>query len=126
MDPLRVAGGAIPGEISRAQLPRLADQAADDAWRAYRRREAELGRPVLAELQQRVIFSVLDRGWREHLQAMPELLTGISTRTAGPAGLAEYRRESTLAFNRMRAAANRAIVQNLFYVRVDVEPSAAD
>jgi preprotein translocase subunit SecA len=114
--PWAVPGG---GEIPRALLPRIAEHAAADAQRIYNSRELELGTAVIREMERRVILASLDRGWREHLQAMPDLLNAIATRTAGAAALAEYRREGTLAFNRMHEAVNREIVRWLFYIRID-------
>jgi preprotein translocase subunit SecA len=105
--------------IPRAQLPRIAELAVADAQRIYNRREPELGIPAIRELERRVILSLLDRGWREHLQAMAELLSTIGIRTKGEAALAEYRREGTQAFNRMRLAVNREIVRTLFHIQVD-------
>jgi preprotein translocase subunit SecA len=110
-------------EVTRAQD---GEAAVEDAQERYRRREAELGTAVIRELERRVVLACLDRGWREHLQAMPELLNGIAIRMAGDAALTEYRREGTLAFNRMREAVNREIVDVLFNLRVDLDPESAD
>jgi preprotein translocase subunit SecA len=105
--------------IPQAALPRIAELAVADAQRIYSRRESELGIPVIRELERRVILSLLDQGWRAHLQAMTELLSTIGIRTKGEAALAEYRREGTQAFNAMRLAVNREIVRTLFYIKVD-------
>jgi preprotein translocase subunit SecA len=111
--------------VVRAQAaPDLAGRAAADAQQVYRRREQELGTAVIRELERRVTLSVLDRGWREHLQAMPELQKAIAMRTAGAAALAEYRREGALLFNRMREEANREIVRTLFHIRVGLPGTA--
>lgn len=107
------------GEIPPAQLPRIAELAVADAQRIYNRREPELGLPFIRELERRVILALLDRGWREHLQAMAELLSTIRIRAEGEMALAEYRREATQEFNRIRLAVNRAIVTALFSVQVD-------
>jgi preprotein translocase subunit SecA len=107
------------GGIPKALLPRIAGEASADALRAYARREAELGSLVIRELERRVVLSLLDRGWREHLQAMDELFNSIAIRGYGTAGLAQYRRDGGLAFNRMRAAVNRDIVKALFHLRVE-------
>ena len=64
-------------------------------------------------------LACLDRGWREHLQAMPDVLSAIALHATGDAALARYRREGTLAFNRMREAVNREIVRALFYLKDD-------
>jgi preprotein translocase subunit SecA len=121
---------AVGGEDLKARVRTLIDEVsgpkAISALRRYARREAELGPEVARELERRVILAVLDRAWREHLQAMPELLNAISMRTAGEAALAEYRKEATLAFNRMRRAADEQIVGSLLYmkiVRPDPKPS---
>lgn len=113
--PAARSGGTIPG----GSLPDIAEQAAADAQQVYTRREHQLGITVTRDLERRVILSTLDRGWREHLEAMPELMNGIAMRTAGAAALAEYRREGTLLFTRMREAADREIVRALFYSRID-------
>jgi preprotein translocase subunit SecA len=121
---------AACGENLSAQVRTLIDEVsgaqAADAKRRYDRREAEMGPEVARELERRVVLSVLDRVWREHLRAMPDLLNAICMRTAGEAALAEYRREATLAFNRMRQAANEEIVRALLTLsiaRSDQEPS---
>lgn len=108
------------GEVPRYQLPHIAELAMADAHRIYSRREAELGIEIIREFEQRVILSVLDRGWREHLHAMTELFSTIGIRAKGEAALAAYRREGTQAFNRMRAAVNREIVRALFYLKVEI------
>jgi len=121
--PADPAGFTLPGsadaEISKALLPRLAGQAAEDAQRAYHQREEQLAAGVLRELERRVTLTCLDRGWREHLEAMPDVLSAISLHATGDAALARYRREGTLAFNRMREAVNREIVRTLFYIKDD-------
>jgi preprotein translocase subunit SecA len=105
--------------IARAALPRIAEEAVADAQQIYLRHEAELGVLVSRELERRVILSLLDRGWRDHLQAMAELLSTISSRTTGEAALAEYRRQGSAAFSQLRRAVNRDIVRTLFYIRMD-------
>jgi preprotein translocase subunit SecA len=118
---------AVSGEDLSAQVRALIDEVSGaDARRRYDRREAEIGPEVARELERRVVLSVLDRAWREHLQAMPELLNAISMRTAGEAALTEYGREATLAFNRMRQAANEEIVRMLLTLKItppDPKPS---
>jgi preprotein translocase subunit SecA len=53
----------------RAALSReeLVEALQKDAHAAYAAREAEIGSEVMRELERRVILSVLDRKWREHL-----------------------------------------------------------
>jgi preprotein translocase subunit SecA len=65
-----------------------------DAHAAYERREAEVGSEVMRELERRVVLSVLDRKWREHLYEMDYLREGIGLRGyAQRDPLVEYQRE---------------------------------
>ncbi|MFY9931887.1 MAG: preprotein translocase subunit SecA, partial [Streptosporangiaceae bacterium] len=54
-----------------------------DAQAAYDRREEEFGPEVTRELERRVVLSVLDRKWREHLYEMDYLREGIGLRGYG-------------------------------------------
>ncbi|MGE5763020.1 MAG: preprotein translocase subunit SecA, partial [Mycobacterium leprae] len=68
--------GGLSGEF-------LAERLVDDAQAAYDRREATLGTEVMRELERRVVLSVLDRKWREHLYEMDYLQEGIALRSYG-------------------------------------------
>ncbi len=66
----------------------------EDAHAAYERRETEVGSEVMRELERRVVLSVLDRKWREHLYEMDYLREGIGLRGyAQRDPLVEYQRE---------------------------------
>jgi preprotein translocase subunit SecA len=70
------------------------DALKQDAHEAYERREAEVGSEVMRELERRVVLSVLDRKWREHLYEMDYLREGIGLRGyAQRDPLVEYQRE---------------------------------
>jgi preprotein translocase subunit SecA len=58
----------------------LVDDFKTDAQAAYDRREEELGEDVMRELERRVLLTVLDRKWREHLYEMDYLREGIGLR----------------------------------------------
>jgi preprotein translocase subunit SecA len=105
-------------DVPKAELARMAGEAASNAQRRYNRRETQLGLAVIRDLERRLILSVLDKGWREHLQAMPELLNTIAVRVQGDAALAEYRREATLAFNQMRRSADTEVVYRLLTIQL--------
>jgi preprotein translocase subunit SecA len=65
-----------------------------DAHAAYERRDTEVGSEVMRELERRVVLSVLDRKWREHLYEMDYLREGIGLRGyAQRDPLVEYQRE---------------------------------
>ena len=81
---------------------KLADLVLDDAMARYEEREAELGSERMRQVERRVILSVVDRVWREHLYEMDHLRDGIGLRAVGQRDpLVEYQREAYAAFNDM-------------------------
>ena len=74
----------------------------DDAMNASEKREEEVGADVMRQIERRVILSVVDRIWREHLYEMDHLRDGIGLRAVGQRDpLVEYQREAYEAFNQM-------------------------
>jgi preprotein translocase subunit SecA len=93
-----------------------------DAQAAYDEREAALGADVTRELERRVVLSVLDRKWREHLYEMDYLQEGIGLRAmAQKDPLVEYQREGYILFNAMMDSIKEESVGYLFNVEVQVE-----
>lgn len=94
----------------------------DDAQGAYDDREEALGEEVTRELERRVILSVLDRKWREHLYEMDYLRDGIGLRAMAQRDpLIEYQREGFDLFNAMMDGIKEETVGYLFNVQVEVE-----
>nr|MDT0667177.1 preprotein translocase subunit SecA [Micromonospora sp. DSM 115978] len=97
-----------------------------DAQEAYDRREAELGdgpdgEPIMRELERRVVLSVLDRKWREHLYEMDYLQEGIGLRAMGQRDpLVEYQREGFDMFQTMMEGIKEESVRLLFNAEVQV------
>jgi preprotein translocase subunit SecA len=99
----------------------LADLQAD-AQKAYDQREAEIGSEVMRELERRVLLSVLDRKWREHLYEMDYLREGIGLRGyAQRDPLVEYQREGFDMFAAMKEGIREETVGFLFNLEVQVE-----
>jgi preprotein translocase subunit SecA len=102
-----------------------------DAQKAYDAREASLGtsptgEPVMRELERRVLLSVMDRKWREHLYEMDYLQEGIGLRAMGQRDpLVEYQREGFDMFNAMMEAIKEESVGFLFNVEVKTEQPVA-
>ena len=108
--------------LSRDQL---VESLTDDALTAYERREDELGAPVTRELERRVVLSVLDRKWREHLYEMDYLREGIGLRAYSQRDpLVEYQREGYDLFSAMMDGIAEESVGFLFNLDVQVEESA--
>ncbi len=103
----------------------------DDARAAYARREAALeeaaGGGAMRELERRVVLSVLDRKWREHLYEMDYLKEGIGLRAMAQRDpLVEYKREGFEMFSALLEALKEESVGFLFNVQVQVAEPVAD
>ncbi|MFD1931713.1 MULTISPECIES: preprotein translocase subunit SecA [Nonomuraea] len=93
-----------------------------DALGAYDRREEELGSEAMRELERRVILSVLDRKWREHLYEMDYLQEGIGLRAMAQRDpLIEYQREGFEMFSAMLDGIKEESVGYLFNLEVEVQ-----
>ena len=109
------SGGHVDAEFLQAQLT-------EDALAAYTRREEELGEDLTRDLERRVVLTVLDRKWREHLYEMDYLQEGIGLRAVGQRDpLIEYQKEGYDLFVAMMDAIKEESVGFLFNVQVQVE-----
>jgi preprotein translocase subunit SecA len=98
-----------------------------DAQAAYDRREQEVGEQVMRELERRVLLSVLDRKWREHLYEMDYLREGIYLRAYSQRDpLVEYQREGFDMFAAMMDGIKEESVGFLFNLEVSVEDEDGD
>ncbi|RJL30453.1 preprotein translocase subunit SecA [Bailinhaonella thermotolerans] len=99
----------------------IAERIKADAQEAYARREEELGAEVMRDVERRVILSVLDRKWREHLYEMDYLQEGIGLRAMAQRDpLIEYQREGFEMFNAMLEGIKEESVGFLFNLQVEV------
>jgi preprotein translocase subunit SecA len=116
------SGGGMSAEF-------ITDELIADARAAYLHREEALGvgpdgEPILRELERRVLLTVLDRRWREHLYEMDYLQEGIGLRGYGQRDpLVEYQREAFDMFTAMMEGIKEESVGFLFYAEVNVEES---
>src|SRR5690606_6461616 len=110
------AGG--PGLLTSAML---LEEILSDAHVAYERPEAELGSEAMRQLERRVVLSVLDRKWREHLYGMDYPNGGIGLRAmAQRAPRVEYQHEGYALFQSMTEAIKEESVSFLFHLEVKV------
>ena len=94
----------------------------EDVAAAYQKREEGLGSEVMRELERKVLLSVLDRKWREHLYEMDYLQEGIGLRAMAQRDpLVEYQREGFDLFTAMMDAIKEEIASYLFNIEVQVE-----
>lgn len=100
----------------------IAESVKDDIHEQYETREKALGSDIMRELERRVVLSVLDRKWREHLYEMDYLQEGIGLRAmAQKDPLVEYQREGFDMFNAMMEGIKEESVGYLFNLEVQVE-----
>ena len=100
----------------------LLDRILTEANLAYEKRENELSSAVMRELERKILLSVLDRKWREHLYEMDYLQEGIGLRAMAQRDpLVEYQREGFDLFSAMMDAIKEELVTYLFNAEVQVE-----
>ncbi|MGB0678024.1 MAG: preprotein translocase subunit SecA, partial [Ilumatobacteraceae bacterium] len=61
-------------------LEELTDRLYGEAVSHYEEREAELGEPVLRQVERQVMLRIIDQRWRQHLREMDLLREGIHLR----------------------------------------------
>ncbi|MGI8521724.1 MAG: preprotein translocase subunit SecA [Nocardioides sp.] len=114
-----------PGGVDAIDRDELIDELQRDAHEAYERREADVSPEVMRELERRVLLSVLDRKWREHLYEMDYLREGISLRAyAQRDPLVEYQREGFDMFAAVMDGIKEEAVGFLFNLDVQIEDDA--
>ncbi|MEV4295024.1 preprotein translocase subunit SecA [Microbispora rosea] len=112
----------VGGDREELTAELLAEKVKEDALAAYGRREEQLGSEAMRELERRVILSVLDRKWREHLYEMDYLQEGIGMRAyAQKDPLIEYQREGYEMFSAMLDGIKEESVGYLFNLEVEVQ-----
>ena len=100
----------------------LLERILEDSRQAYEKRESELTPTVMRELERKILLSVLDRKWREHLYEMDYLQEGIGLRAMAQRDpLVEYQREGFDLFSAMMEAVKEELVSFVFNVEVQVE-----
>ncbi|MHB1065539.1 MAG: preprotein translocase subunit SecA [Georgenia sp.] len=107
------------GNVTRVTSEMLVTELRSDIHLAYEAREEELGEDVVRQLERRVVLSVLDRKWREHLYEMDYLKEGIGLRAMAQRDpLVEYQREGFDLFQAMNEAIKEESVRYLFNLEV--------
>jgi preprotein translocase subunit SecA len=110
------------GEVGALDSEFILDRVLSDAKNAYDKRETELTSTVMRELERKILLSVLDRKWREHLYEMDYLQEGIGLRAMAQRDpLVEYQREGYDLFSAMMDAVKEELVGYLFSAEVQVE-----
>ena len=94
----------------------------DDAVELYEQKEQTIGSDALREIERRVMLSVIDQHWREHLYEMDYLREGINLRAMGQKDpLAEWQREGFDMFSAMMAGIQDNFVRYVSHLQVVAE-----
>ena len=123
-------GITIDEVVAEAQ-PRLTadflyEQLVSDAKIAYQKREESLGSPAMRLLERRVVLSVIDRKWRDHLYEMDYLREGIGLRTMAQRDpVVEYQNEGFALYQQMMSAIREESISFLFNLEVKVQQGAS-
>ncbi|MBM3674090.1 MAG: preprotein translocase subunit SecA [Actinobacteria bacterium] len=126
LDELLIAARDVfPCCVGKEQLVELPNAEAvfellnGDALGQYEAREATIGAETLREIERRVMLSVIDQRWREHLYEMDYLREGINLRAMGQRDpLAEWQREGFDMFEAMIGAIKDDFVRYVFRLEV--------
>jgi len=115
---------AEAGSRSRLTTAWLSREIVSDARIAYQARTTQIGEAAMRELERRVVLSVIDRKWRDHLYEMDYLKEGIGLRAMAQRDpLVEYQREGYGMFQQMMGAIREECIGFLFNLEVQVEES---
>jgi preprotein translocase subunit SecA len=119
---------ALTTDLAREQLDdaqhidQLRELVVADALARYEAKEQSLGAGTLREIERRVMLSVIDQHWREHLYEMDYLREGINLRAMGQRDpLAEWQREGYDMFEAMMAGVEDDFVRYVTHLQVVAE-----
>jgi len=97
-----------------------------EAVQYYEHREEQLGSEVMREIERRVMLSIIDQRWREHLYEMDYLQEGINLRAMGQRDpLTEWQREGYDMFGQMIGAISDDFIRYVMHLDVVVEQAPA-
>jgi preprotein translocase subunit SecA len=134
-DVLDLIGDTYPVSVTAEELARAPRRGAvvarlrADIAEAHGRRERELGSEVMRELERRVLLSVMDRRWREHLartRALPGCLTLLGAVDGEEQLIEAYLDAAAESHLLMKDMVAQDTVGYLFNLDVDVDEDAED
>ncbi len=87
----------------------------------YEKREEQLGRNVMTQIERFVVLSAIDNLWVDHLDAIENLRGGIGLRGYGQRDpLVEYKNEAFKMFEQLIGAIDDEIVHRIYKIQVQV------
>ena len=108
-------------QLEQYDASQLEELLLEKATQVYSKKEAELGEPLMRELERVMMLRVVDEYWMDNIDAMQELRQGIGLRAYGQNDpVVEYKREGYEMFERMIAAIQEETLRRIFLARVQV------
>ena len=112
-------------ELDQVTKQDIADKLHERANTIYAKREEELGKELLREIERVVLLKIVDTKWMAHIDDMDELKKGIGLRSYGQKNpVVEYRMEGFEMFDAMIDAIREDTVRMLFTIKVQKEQPA--
>jgi len=110
-------------ELGQASSPdQVRESLLNEAVQYYEQREESLTPDVMREIERRVMLSIIDQRWREHLYEMDYLQEGINLRAMGQRDpLTEWQREGYNMFTQMIASISDDFIRYVMHLDVVVE-----
>ena len=106
-------------ELEQYDADALVELVSDKAAEVYAAKEADIGAPLMRELERVIMLRVVDEYWMDQIDAMNELKQGIGLRAYGQSDpVVEYKREGFEMFEQMIAAIQEETLRRLFTVRL--------
>ena len=123
---------SVPSTLAQSDLndvvhiEQLKELVIEDALNQYRQKEDQVGSQTLREIERRVMLSVIDQHWLEHLYEMDYLREGINLRAMGQQDpLAEWQREGFNMFEAMMAMIDDDFVRYVTHLDVAVDEATS-
>lgn len=102
---------ALGGDFDAARRERISG----DAYIAYSRHEEFVGPTCMRETERRIVFSVLNRTWSQHLSELEAMRVAANLGSGSLDRLAEYQSEATKNYAAMLEKVKEDIVGYLFH-----------
>jgi len=106
-------------EVDSGSIEVLVEAAVEGAAKAYEARLEELGPEILSAIERRMVLTVIDNKWREHLAEMDYLRAGINLRAMGNRDpLVEYQNEAYDYFSELMESVARDSVRYVYHAQL--------
>ena len=106
-------------ELQQYDAQALTDLLQERASDIYARKEAELGEPLMRELERVMMLRVVDEYWMDHIDAMEELKKGIQLRAYAQTNPVDaYKKEGFEMFEAMVQAIQEETIRRIVVARV--------